>query len=107
MQEKKLICGLCACNCILKAIINEDGSVKEVKGDPESITGGFACSKGRALTKIPKAKNRITEALVKQKDGSFKSVTMLEALELLSKILGLQLLLSTAAKLPYADNFPV
>jgi anaerobic selenocysteine-containing dehydrogenase len=85
MQEKKLICGLCACNCILKAIINEDGSVKEVKGDPESITGGFACSKGRALTKIPKAKNRITEALVKQKDGSFKSVTMLEALELLAQ----------------------
>ena len=84
MYHKKIICGLCACNCILKANFNENGELQRLEGDRGSITGGFACIKGLSLAKISENKNRLRSPLLKQTDGSFVPISLEEALDRLA-----------------------
>ncbi len=84
MSDKKVICGLCACNCILKASFSEDGNLQSIKGDKDSIHGGFACIKGLSIKEIAKGNNRLTTPLLKQADGSFKPISIEEALDIIA-----------------------
>ena len=84
MIHKKIICGLCACNCILRAIFNETGELQRLEGDRESITGGFACIKGLSLAKISGGKSVWWSPLLKQTDGSFVPISLDEAFDRLA-----------------------
>ncbi|MGI6553622.1 MAG: molybdopterin-containing oxidoreductase family protein [Bacillota bacterium] len=85
MMVKKVICGLCACNCILKAHCDKEGLLPNIKGDENSITGGFSCIKGRSIAKIARSKNRLQTPLLKKPSGEFVPITIDEALDRLAE----------------------
>ncbi|GAB4345628.1 MAG: nitrate reductase [Desulfobulbaceae bacterium] len=77
-------CRFCGAGCTVMAGI-KDGRMVAVKGDPDSrINFGRLCMKGYSLPHIMYGKDRLTKPLVRQADGSYKSVSWDAALDLVA-----------------------
>ncbi len=77
-------CRFCGVGCTVMAGI-KNGKMVAVKGDPDSmINFGRLCMKGYALPHIMYGEDRLTKPLVRQQNGSYKSVGWDEALDLIA-----------------------
>ena len=77
-------CRFCGVGCTVMAGI-KNGKMVAVKGDPDSmINFGRLCMKGYSLPHIMYGEDRLTKPLVRQKNGSYKSVGWDEALDLIA-----------------------
>jgi nitrate reductase NapA len=77
-------CRFCGVGCTVLAGV-KDGKMVAVKGDPDSmINFGRLCMKGYSLPHIMYGEDRLTKPMVRQADGSYKTVTWDAALDLIA-----------------------
>src|SRR5687767_113383 len=74
-------CRVCAVNCAMVVTV-EDGRVREVRGDKEnSVSRGYACSKGLLAPDVHNSPNRLLHSLKRQPDGAFARISSEQALD--------------------------
>ena len=84
IQYGRAQCRFCGVGCTVLAGVR-DGKVVSVKGDADSpINFGRLCMKGYSLPHILYGKDRLTKPQVRQKDGTYKTVSWDEALDLVA-----------------------
>lgn len=84
IKYERAQCRFCGTGCTVLAGIKH-GKIVAVKGDADSpVNFGRLCMKGYALPHIMYAKDRLTKPLVRQADGTYKEVSMTEALDLVA-----------------------
>lgn len=77
----KGMCNYCGVGCSLQFIIEDDGSVKKVKGNPTySVNAGQLCPKGFKIMDPINAADRGTTPLIRDPGGSERAVDWDEAL---------------------------
>ena len=65
------VCRFCGVGCGIQ-VATEAGRVVAVKGDPDcEVNRGLLCAKGYALPQVPYAADRLTQPLLRMKDGKF------------------------------------
>ncbi len=85
IQFHRAQCRFCGTGCTVLAGV-KGGRVVSVKGDADSpINFGRLCMKGYQLAHIMDGKDRLTKPLVRQGDGSFKTVSWEQALDLVAE----------------------
>ncbi len=82
MSTTKLsFCRMCLGHCGMVATIDDDGRLAELRGDhDDSQTLGFACFKGLKSPEAHNSPKRILHPLKRQPDGSFKRISLDQAL---------------------------
>jgi len=64
-------CRFCGVGCGIQ-VATKDGRIVAVKGDPDSpVNRGLLCVKGYANAEIPYGEDRLTQPLMRMKDGKF------------------------------------
>ncbi|MAY34813.1 MAG: nitrate reductase [Spongiibacteraceae bacterium] len=82
MSTTKLsFCRMCLGHCGMVATIDDDGRLAELQGDhDDGQTLGFACFKGLKSPEAHNSPKRILHPLKRQPDGSFKRISLDQAL---------------------------
>ena len=89
-QWHSTACVLCSINCGLLAQV-EDNRIVKVKGDKSNpFSQGYTCSKGLTIAKYADHKQRVTQPLKKQPDGTHAPISWEQALsEIAEKLNGI------------------
>ena len=75
IQYTSAQCRFCGAGCTVMAGI-KNGKMVAVKGDPDSrINFGRLCMKGYSLPHIMYGEDRLTKPMVRQADGTYKTVS--------------------------------
>lgn len=78
-QWDKAVCRFCGTGCGIMAA-TKDGQVVATKGDPDApVNRGLNCVKGYFNGKIQSGKDRLTQPLMRMKDGKFDKKGRLRA----------------------------
>ena len=91
MREVKSFCRFCIPFCGVRLTLDDDGHMIEVRGDKKDMmTQGYACIKGLQAPASYSAPDRILQTLKRTDDGSFKPISLEQALdEIAEKLRGL------------------
>lgn len=84
VETHRTFCRFCHANCAMLVDVEhgpEGRRVKAVRGDPDDPEyGGYTCLKGRELPDSHNSGDRLRHSLLRDADGSFREVPMMEAL---------------------------
>ncbi len=84
-QWDKSVCRFCGTGCGIM-VATKDGKIVATKGDPDApVNRGLNCIKGYFNGKIMYGKDRLTQPLMRMKDGKFQPVSWDQALDEMEK----------------------
>ena len=73
--RKVAICGICKSLCGIEVTI-ENNKVIAVEGDKNNpLTKGYICPRGKALPEIMYSKERLSQPIKKNADGSWRNIS--------------------------------
>ena len=82
VEERKTFCRICTTHCGMIVAIDKDEQIVGIRPDKDDIhTKGFACFKGLIAPEAHAAEHRILHPLKRQPDGSFKRISLGQALD--------------------------
>lgn len=88
IETKKTYCRFCHAYCAMEVDV-EDGKPIAVRGDAsDPVYGGYTCIKGRQLVEAYDHPDRLHTPLKRMPDGSFKEITMTQAMDEIAEKVG-------------------
>jgi predicted molibdopterin-dependent oxidoreductase YjgC len=84
-RKTRTTCDMCSVGCTFQAGVHNNLLAEIRSQDSVGINDGIICVKGRYAHDVPSAKDRLTQPLIRQADGTFRVAEWQEALDLVAE----------------------
>ncbi len=84
-RKTRTTCDLCSVGCTFQAGVHNNLLAEIRSQDSVGVNDGIICVKGRYAHDIPSARDRLTEPLIRQADGTFRTAEWGEAYDLVAE----------------------